>query len=340
VSLCAAIFGLAGPVLSEDERSFFRAAAPAGFILFARNCQTPAQVRRLTDALREVAQRVDVAILIDQEGGRVARLKPPHWRAAPPAATFGTLADRDLDAAMEAVRLNAALIGQEARDLGFTIDCLPVLDLRLPETHAAIGDRAFHPDPAIVAALGRAAADGLLSAGVLPVIKHMPGHGRSTVDSHLDLPRVAASLATLRASDFQPFRALRTLPIGMTSHLLYEAVDPDNPATLSPKVIAEIIRGEIGFEGLLLSDDLSMKALRGSIGERAGACLAAGCDIALHCNGILAEMEEVAAAAGTLGAAGQGRLDAAWRRLKGTPPSSTTPAMLAERLDQLLHARA
>jgi beta-N-acetylhexosaminidase len=339
VTVCAAIVGLAGPVLSEAERAFIRAAAPAGFILFARNCQDPAQLRTLTADLRESAGRADVPILIDQEGGRVARLKPPHWRAAPAAATFGTLADRDLEAAVEAARLNAALIGQEVAALGITIDCLPVLDLRLPETHAAIGDRAFHPDPAIVTALGRAAAEGLLSSGVLPAMKHLPGHGRATIDSHLALPRVAASLETLRQTDFQPFRALRDLPIAMTSHLLYEAVDPDNPATLSRRVIADIIRGEIGFEGLLLSDDLSMQALHGTIGERAAGCLAAGCDIALHCNGVLSEMEAVAAAAGPLSERAGRRLDDALRVGKQRP-EPVAAKVLTERLEQLLHARA
>ncbi|MBX6323557.1 MAG: beta-N-acetylhexosaminidase [Rhodospirillaceae bacterium] len=341
MTVCAAIFGLAGPTLGDGERRFFRSAAPAGFVLFARNCRTPDQVRALTAELREAVGRSELPILIDQEGGRVARLKPPHWRSGPPAAAFGALADRDPAAAVEAVRLNARLIGLELAGLGITVDCLPVLDLRRPETHTAIGDRAFHADPRIVTALGRAACEGLLASGVLPVIKHMPGHGRATVDSHHELPRISAPLETLRAADFVPFRALRAMPLGMTGHLLFEAIDGNRPASQSALVIGDIIRRDIGFDGLLISDDLGMRALAGSAGERAAACLAAGCDVALHCSGVLSEMEEVAAAAGPLRPESQARLERAMALLRATPATGEAPAVLAGRLDRLMqHARA
>ena len=287
------IYGCAGPELGADERDFFATADPLGFILFARNCREPTQVRRLVDALRASVGRADAPILIDQEGGRVARLGPPHWRRPPPASRFGALYGRDHEAAVQATRLNARLIAADLRELGIDIDCLPVLDLRLPGAHDVIGDRSFGGDPEIVATLGRAACEGLLAGGVLPVIKHIPGHGRGGTDSHLELPRVDVPVAALERSDFAPFRALCDMPWAMTAHVLYAALDPVQPATTSPAVIADVIRGRIGFDGLLVSDDINMQALAGTLPERAAAALAAGCDIVLHCSGKLDEMQTV-----------------------------------------------
>jgi beta-N-acetylhexosaminidase len=290
--MLSAIFGVTGPTLSNEERAFFREVQPLGFILFARNVADPDQIRRLVNDLRASVEHAEAPVLIDQEGGRVQRLRPPHWRAAPPAAKFGTLGE-----AKRAVFLNHQLIAADLVALGIDVDCAPLIDIHQPGAHDVIGDRAYSGDPQRVAALGRAAADGLISAGITPVIKHIPGHGRSMVDSHHDLPRVTVSHAELARTDFVPFKALADLPWAMTAHIVYEAIDPDQPATLSPKVIADIIRGEIGFDGLLLSDDLSMKALRGSLGELAHRSVAAGCDIALHCNGKMEEMTQVAAGA-------------------------------------------
>ncbi|HWU00592.1 MAG TPA: beta-N-acetylhexosaminidase, partial [Terriglobales bacterium] len=291
----AVIFGCAGPQLDAAEAAFFREMQPLGFILFGRNVVDPAQLRRLTSDLRAAIDRPDAPILIDQEGGRVRRLRPPHWRQIPAPGIFGALAARDLAAAERAVALNHRLMAAELRDVGITVDCAPLLDIRFPGAHDVVGDRSFGSDPALITKLGRIAATALLEGGVMPVIKHIPGHGRAMVDSHLDLPRVTEKHAALAASDFQPFVALKDLPWGMTAHLVYEAIDPDHPATLSRKVIGDVIRGEIGFDGLLLTDDLSMKALKGSFTERAAGSLAAGCDVVLHCNGDMAEMRQVAA---------------------------------------------
>ena len=235
----AAIFGCAGLSLTEEERSFYRDCDPVGFILFARNVDTPDQVRRLTQDLRETIQRGDAPILIDQEGGRVTRLKPPHWRHPPPAEIFGRIHSNDANAGIEAARLNAAVIGAELLDLGITVDCLPLIDLRFDGAHEIIGDRAFSEDPGVVATLGRAAAEGLIDAGVLPVIKHIPGHGRAAVDSHEALPTLDTPLDQLRATDFKPFEALSDMPIAMTAHIVYQAVDPLFPATMSPTLIED-----------------------------------------------------------------------------------------------------
>lgn len=294
------ILGCAGTRLNAEERAFFARANPLGFILFARNCETPDQIRALVADLRAAVGRADAPVLIDQEGGRVARLKPPQWRVSPPAARFGDLAARDLDAAIEATRLNSYLMARELVALGIDVDCAPVLDLRFPGAHEVIGDRAFAAVPQRVAELGRAACEGLLAGGVLPVIKHVPGHGRATVDSHHELPVVTAGRAELGATDFEPFRLLADMPWAMTAHVRYTAIDADAPATLSPVVIREVIRGYIGFDGLLLCDDLSMRALKGDLGLLARQALAAGCDIALHCNGNMKEMTAVVAAAGSL----------------------------------------
>jgi beta-N-acetylhexosaminidase len=297
----AAIFGCAGPLLTESETSFFREVAPFGFILFQRNCESPDQVRGLVRDLRDSIGRADAPVLIDQEGGRVARLRPPTWRAAPAPGRIGAIAARDRHLALEAARLNASLMGRELAGLGITVDCAPVLDLQVSGAHAGVvGDRALGNDPELVGALGRAICDGLLAGGVDPVIKHMPGHGRALVDSHRALPRVDASLDELRRTDFIPFRRLADMSWGMTAHVVYSAIDPERPATTSPKVIAEIIRGEIGFDGLLVTDDLNMQALQGDLADRTRRALSAGCDLALHCTGRLDEMEEVAAAAGPM----------------------------------------
>lgn len=292
----AFICGCSGPVLTRDEIRFLEDAAPWGLILFARNVEDPDQIRALIAEFR-AAVGWEAPVLIDQEGGRVQRLCPPRWRAYPPAAHFGVLHAIDERAAEEAARLNARLIGRDLALLGITVDCLPVLDLRLPETHAVIGERAYHSDPRRVAALGRATCEGLRAAGVVPVVKHIPGHGRATADSHLELPEVMADARTLRREDFEPFRRLADMPVAMTAHIVYKAFDPQRPATLSAAIIGEVIRGEIGFEGLLMSDDLSMGALTGSVRARADALFKAGCDMALHCNGRLDEMAAVAEAA-------------------------------------------
>ena len=289
----AVILGCAGEQLTADERSFFGAADPAGFILFRRNCRSPDQVGDLVLALRDAVRRDDAPILIDQEGGPVARLRPPHWRLYPSAARLGSLADPQAEAA---ARLGARLIADDLRSLGITVDCLPVLDLPIPEADPVIGDRAYGTEPLRVSCLARAVCDGLLEGGVLPVIKHIPGHGRARVDSHHACPVVEARADELSRTDFAPFRALTGMPWAMTAHIVYMTIDPTAPATLSSRVISEVIRGEIGFDGVLVSDDLSMRALGGAIGERAQRALAAGCDLVLHCNGDFGEMEEIVAA--------------------------------------------
>jgi beta-N-acetylhexosaminidase len=334
-ALCAAIFGCAGLRLSERERRFFRAANPAGFILFGRNCESPRQVRDLVKEMRGCVGRGDAPVLIDQEGGRVARLQPPHWRRHPSARQLGRLAERDLAVGTEAARLNYRLLGLALAALGVSVDCVPVLDLLLPETHAVIGDRAFSADPAIVAALGRAAADGLLSAGVVPVAKHIPGHGRAAADSHHELPRVGASRRDLEETDFVPFARLADLPVAMTAHVVYEALDPNDPATVSRRVIEDVVRGAIGFQGLLLSDDLSMDALSGGLAERARRAVGAGCDIVLHCNARMSEMTAVADGAGALSEAGHSRLKAALES-PAKPAEGVAAAALARRLDAML----
>jgi len=296
----AAIFGCAGMVLSAEERAFFRDADPLGFILFARNVETPEQARRLTEDLRSSVARAEAPVLIDQEGGRVARLRPPYWRRAPPGRVLGELYARDPEAGLEATRLNARLLALDVASIGCDVDCLPVLDIALPDAHSVIGDRAYAAQPEAVAAIGRAAAEGLMAEGVMPVIKHIPGHGRATVDSHHLLPQVNVSRDTLERTDFVPFRLLADLPWAMTAHVLYEAIDPEAALTVSARGVRDVVRGHIGFDGLLLSDDLSMQALGGSLGERATRSLAAGCDIALHCNGQMAEMVEVAANTGAM----------------------------------------
>ncbi len=290
----AFVCGCLGPTLDHDERAFLKDADPLGVILFRRNVESPAQVAALTAEIRAILGR-EVMILVDQEGGRVQRLGPPHWRRYPAAARFAAIADPDARAV--AIRLAARLIGEDLIRVGIDVDCLPVLDVPIEGAHDIIGDRAYARDPALVAKFGRAAADGMMDAGVLPIMKHVPGHGRAGADSHLALPVVEAGLAALEASDFVPFRANRDLPAAMTAHVVFTALDPERPATISPRVIGEIVRGAIGFDGLLFSDDLSMKALPGSFRDKAEGLFAAGVDIALHCNGDLSEAAEVAAVA-------------------------------------------
>ena len=325
----AAVFGCAGVALTPAERDFFAAADPLGFVLFRRNCEAPGQVRDLVAALRASVGRVDAPVLIDQEGGRVARLRPPHWRDYPSAARLAALPD---PLAEEAVRLCARLVADDLARLGVDVDCAPVLDLPAEGADPVIGDRAYGSGPARVARLGRACCEGLLAGGVIPVVKHMPGHGRARVDSHLACPHVDAGRADLSRHDFAPFRALREMPWAMTAHIVYAAIDPDTPATLSRRVVDEAIRGDIGFDGVLISDDLSMRALGGSLGDRARLALAAGCDLVLHCNADRREMEDVAAATQPLSAQSLERL----ARVRVPPAEGFDRAAAEARFDALL----
>jgi beta-N-acetylhexosaminidase len=334
----AVILGCAGHRLSAAERQFFARFDPLGFILFARNIDAPDQVRALVAELRQTVGRADAPVLIDQEGGRVQRLRPPHWREAPPSARFGALALVDPAAAAEAVALNAQLIGGELALLEIDMVCAPVLDLRFAGAHDVIGDRAYSSDPDTVAMLGRAACEGFAAAGVMPIVKHVPGHGRAMVDSHRSLPTVEASTAELEASDFRPFKALADMPWAMTAHVVYRAIDPDRPATISPIVVARIVRGAIGFDGVLIGDDLSMEALSGSLVARAAATLAAGCDLALHCNGEMAEMTTLADAVPEITGATSARLTRAPRRSPADLDAGFLSARLATLLEDGVHA--
>ncbi|HKX90870.1 MAG TPA: beta-N-acetylhexosaminidase [Sphingomicrobium sp.] len=303
----AAIYGLEGIELNADERAFFRDSDPAGFILFKRNCESPDQLLRLTDSLRDLTGRPDLPVLIDQEGGRVARMRPPQWPAFPAAERFAELYAIAPSSAIEAARSNARAIALTLRDCGINVNALPLLDVRQEGASDIIGDRALGAAPMQVAALGRAVLDGMASAGVVGIVKHMPGHGRALVDSHKELPVVTASSEELEA-DLEPFERLASAPMGMTAHVVYTAWDPDHPASLSPTVIGDIIRGRIAFNGFLMSDDLGMEALSGDFGARAASAVAAGCDAALHCSGEMAEMIAVAAAVPALSPDGEARL--------------------------------
>ncbi len=298
----AFISGCAATALSAAELEFFTAHNPWGLILFKRNCETPEQLKSLTSAFRAATGRRDAPVFIDQEGGRVQRLGPPSgaWRKYPAASRYGELYERDPVAGLRAARNVGRLMAEDLIAAGITADCLPVLDVPQPDGHDVIGNRAYARNRECVMILARAHASGFMQGGVLPVIKHIPGHGRARADSHLALPIVDASLAELRETDFPPFAAFADAPMAMTAHVVYTALDKLNPATLSAKVIKKIIREEIGFGGLLMTDDLSMKALSGSLAEKTTRAFGAGCDIVLHCNGVLAEMEEVAKAAGPL----------------------------------------
>lgn len=290
-----AIFGLAGLTLTADERAFFRDCDPAGYILFGRNIETRAQVRALTDELRAIHGRDRLLICIDQEGGRVQRMKAPEWLAYPPGEVFDRLYDVAPATAIEAARANAEALGIDLAEAGISVDCLPLLDVRQPGAHDVIGDRALGSEPMRVAALGRAVLEGLARAGVCGVVKHMPGHGRAGADSHKELPTVTATDAEL-ATDLAPFRTLADAPIAMTGHILFTAWDRENPATQSSFVVEEIIRKRIGFGGLLLTDDLDMEALSGSVPERAARAIAAGCDVALNCWAKMDDMIGIASA--------------------------------------------
>ena len=314
----AFICGCKGLSLEPQERAQILRHRPWGLILFKRNIDTPEQVAALVASFREIVGRADAPVLIDQEGGRVQRMGPPHWPAYPAAARFSAIAGQA--AQVEAARLNARIMASDLGAVGINVDCLPVLDVPAPGSHAIVGDRAYGADPETVAALGRAVCEGMLAQGVLPVVKHIPGHGRAKADSHLELPRVEASRRELEEIDFAPFKALNDMPLGMTAHVVYAAIDPERPGTTSPRVVEEIIRGHIGFDGLLMSDDLSMKALSGDFGERARAVFAAGVDLALHCNGDWAETEPVAMAAPELAGASLKRAERAMALLKAPQP--------------------
>jgi beta-N-acetylhexosaminidase len=334
----AAIYGCSGHRLTAEEKAFFSDVRPWGFILFRRNVDSPDQVRALTDDLRHSIGDADAPVLIDQEGGRVQRMGPPHWPKYPPGDAY-LKAVNDPLAARELVRLGARLMAHDLKAVGVNVDCLPVLDVPVPGAHDIIGDRAYARDPATVAQLGRAAAEGMMAGGVLPVIKHMPGHGRAFADSHHDLPVVHADLATLDGWDFAPFKALSDMPMAMTAHVVFTAIDEKRPATTSRKAI-KLMRGHLGFGGLIMTDDLSMKALSGSLTDRAEASLKAGCDMVLHCNGDLAEMRQVADGVGVLKGKGKKRADAAMARIVRAPEPLDVAeardrfaAMLSGRLD-------
>jgi beta-N-acetylhexosaminidase len=325
---------MAGERLTPDERDFFKDADPAGYILFARNVSSKEQVRALTDELRALHGRDSLPILIDQEGGRVARLKPPVWPAFPPGEQFSKLYQVSPVAAIEAARANAQAIAVMLREVGVNVDCLPLLDVRQPGAHDIIGDRALGSEPMQVAALGRAVLEGLRAGGVVGVVKHMPGHGRSMADSHKELPVVAASEQELEV-DVEPFRTLNWAPMGMTAHVVYTAWDRTYCGSLSKRVIGEIIRGRIGFDGWLMSDDLGMHALSGDFGNRASGVLAAGCDVALHCSGDMGEMQGIAHELGSMSEESRRRLHRAMETIEGQGDGPTY-AELAARRDELL----
>jgi beta-N-acetylhexosaminidase len=290
----AFITGVSGTRLGAEEREFIRATRPWGFILFKRNITTPPQVIQLIRELREAIEAPDAPILIDQEGGRVQRLGPPHWPVYPPGAAFGALYDIDPALGLSAARLSARLIAADLFELGVTVDCLPLADVPVAGADAVIGNRAYGTEPAKVAAIAWAVTEGLEQGGILPVLKHIPGHGRATADTHFRLPVVDTANTELERTDFAAFRPLAELPMAMTAHVVFSALDPAHPATTSATIIGQVIRGVIGFQGLLMSDDVSMNALAGSIAERTRAIFTAGCDMVLHCNGKLDEMREVA----------------------------------------------
>lgn len=334
----AMILGIGGTRLSAEETAFFRDQRPWGFILFARNIADRTQLRDLVDALRQTSGRADTPILIDQEGGRVQRLRPPLASEYPPAAVLGRLYGRDRHAGRRAVWLMSRLHAFDLTGYGINVDCLPVLDLPAKEAHDVIGDRAYAEDAATVAELGRAAMQGLMAGGVLPVIKHVPGHGRATADSHHELPVVDAPIDQLRGKDFVPFKELNDAPMAMSAHIVYSGIDSANPATTSSKVVSDIIRGEIGFDGLLMTDDLSMKALSGDFGQRASASLAAGCDLVLHCNGDMNEMRAVAEKTSKLSGRAAQRAGKALTQLK--QPDEAVEEQLREEFTRLTSAMA
>jgi len=326
--------GLSGPELTDAERDFFGSVDPAGFILFKRNVVDRTQLRALTDRLRALSGRTDVPILIDQEGGRVARMQPPEWPAFPKAELFDRLYEIAPITAIEAARHNAHALAAMLSEVGVNVDCLPLLDVRQPGSHDIIGDRALGSEPLRVAAMGRAVIEGLRAGGVVAVVKHVPGHGRAMADSHVELPVVDSDAEALE-TDLAPFIKLADAPMAMTAHVVYQAWDAERCASLSPIVVRDIIRGRIGFDGLLMSDDLGMHALTGGFDERAAGVLAAGCDIVLHCSGDMAEMEVVASAVGPIGAAARTRLDRALASVGAIENSESADVLIARR-DALL----
>jgi beta-N-acetylhexosaminidase len=332
------IFGLSGEALTDEERGFFREVDPAGYILFKRNITNRDQVRALTDDLRGISGRADLAILIDQEGGRVARMQPPIWPTFPSAARFDALYRIAPMSAIEAARSNAEAVALTLSEVGINVNCMPVLDVRQKDTHDAIGDRSLGHDPVQVASLGRAVLRGLAQGGVVGVVKHIPGQGRASVDSHHDLPRVTATADELEA-DLLPFIRLNDAPMAMTGHIVFDAWDSARCSTLSPIVIEQIIRGRIGFDGLLMSDDLYMDALEGSIADRAAASLAAGCDVALVCHGSVEDMAAVAEALPDLADGSRLRLDQAMAYAATRGDVDRAPALIAKR-DALLASAA
>lgn len=328
------IFGLSGLALTPAERAFFAEVEPAGYILFKRNIADRAQVRALTDSLRALAGRADLAILIDQEGGRVARMGPPEWPSFPAGPAFDTLYERAPISAIEAVRANAEAIALLLHEVGITVDCLPLLDVAQGDTTEAIATRTLGSEPLRVAAMGRAILQGLQRGGVVGVVKHMPGHGRAKVDTHYHLPTVTASAAELEI-DLRPFASLKDAPMGMTSHIVFEAWDRERPATLSPVIVGDIIRGRIGFDGLLMTDDIDMKALSGSAGDKAAGAIAAGCDVVLDCWARMDEMVDIAGRLGEMSGGSRARLDRAMATVADVRPQGDFDALIAKR-DALL----
>ncbi|MBR2118828.1 MAG: beta-N-acetylhexosaminidase [Pseudomonadota bacterium] len=330
----AFITGVSGTALTDDERAFLRDQRPWGFILFKRNIETPDQVVRLVEEMRSAIGQPGAPVLIDQEGGRVQRLQPPQWPVYPPGAVFGALYDVDRETGLEAARLSSRLIAADLADLGITVDCLPLADVPVPGADSVIGNRAYGTTPEKVAEIARAVTDGLAQGGVLPVLKHIPGHGRATADSHFRLPTVDTQAAELAKTDFAAFKPLADLPMAMTAHVVFSAIDPAQPATTSATIIEQVIRGTIGFQGLLMSDDVSMNALQGSIAERTRASFTAGCDVVLHCNGKLDEMSQVAGEAPELAGMALARADGALA-LRRTPQPFDRGAARAE-LERLI----
>lgn len=328
------IFGVAGHELTADERVFFKEADPLGYILFKRNCGDRAQMKALTDSLRDLSGRNDLPVLIDQEGGRVSRMVPPEWPAFPAGAAFDALYEVAPISAIEAARANAQALATMLAEVGVTVNCAPLLDVRQADVTPAIGDRAFGGDPMRVAALGQAMLEGMRRGGVVGVVKHMPGHGRALVDSHYDLPRVKADAAALEL-DLEPFTRLADAPMGMTCHVVFEAWDAERPATLSPRVISEVIRGRIGFDGLLMTDDIDMKALSGTAGEKAAQALAAGCDVVLDCWARMDEMVEIAGRIGEAAPECVARLERAMATVAGGTDAADFGALISRR-DELL----
>jgi beta-N-acetylhexosaminidase len=324
----ALIAGLSGTVLTKAEHAFYRDVKPAGVILFRRNVLEPQRIKQLVDDVRDAIGRDDVLVLIDQEGGRVQRLKPPAARDLPPGAAYAKLYKRDPQAAKKAAFQIARLVAEELKSYGINTNCAPVVDVPVPGAHDVIGDRAYGSDPDQIIALAREVANGYMAGGVVPVIKHIPGHGRSTADSHFDLPVVSTTHKVLSKSDFLPFKALSDLPAAMTAHVVFSALDPAYPASTSKRVTADIMRGEIGFDGLLMSDDLSMKALKGPMRVRAEEVIGAGSDVALHCNGDLTEMRDAAAGVPKLTGRAKERFAAAFAVTRQSAPFDSDDAVL------------